>query len=307
MIVIDGERYLVSMLGGEVGWVRNVKAAGGNVTIRHGRREKVHLEDVAMDQRATVLKAYLMRAPSARPHFSVDKDASLSEFERVAAQFPVFRVIPVTVSRVSGRSVSATRTERNRTLPGDEIIRNPIRSITDAITIGRGPHDVWPWLVQMGAGRAGWYSYDFIDNGGRLSADRILPEFQSIAIGTLFPAVPGATDAFVVEACEVGRSIVLSWTPKLNGMPNTTWAFVLEELEPGYTRLIERGRVRSPYRPYGLPEWLANRLAPVANAVMVRKHLHGIAQRAEARASCPPNRLLQLEKNCYVKSPKTSI
>jgi deazaflavin-dependent oxidoreductase (nitroreductase family) len=93
MVVIEGERYLVSMLGAEADWVRNVKAAGGNVTLRHGRREDVHLEEVAPDRRASVLKAYLKRAPGARPHLPVDKDAPLSEFEQVAAQFPVFRVV----------------------------------------------------------------------------------------------------------------------------------------------------------------------------------------------------------------------
>jgi hypothetical protein len=94
MAVVEGERFLVSMLGEEVGWVRNVKAAGGNVTLRHGYREEVRLEEVPADLRAPVLKAYLKRAPGARPHLPVHKDAPLSDFERVAAQFPVFRVIP---------------------------------------------------------------------------------------------------------------------------------------------------------------------------------------------------------------------
>src|SRR6185295_9656671 len=92
MALIEGERYLVSMLGAEVDWVRNVKAAGGNVTLRHGRREEVHLEEVAADQRAPVLKAYLKRAPGARPHLPIHEDAPLSEFEQVSTQFPVFRV-----------------------------------------------------------------------------------------------------------------------------------------------------------------------------------------------------------------------
>ncbi|HZS06517.1 MAG TPA: nitroreductase/quinone reductase family protein [Blastocatellia bacterium] len=92
MVAVEGERYLVSMLGAEVEWVRNVKAAGGNVTLRHGRREEVHLEEVAADQRAPVLKAYLKRAPGARPHLPINKDARLSEFEQVSTQFPVFRV-----------------------------------------------------------------------------------------------------------------------------------------------------------------------------------------------------------------------
>jgi hypothetical protein len=94
MVVVEGERYLVSMLGAEVGWVRNVKAAGGNVTLRHGRREEVRLEEVPASQRAPVLKAYLKRAPGARPHLPVDKDAPLSKFEQISSQFPVFRVVP---------------------------------------------------------------------------------------------------------------------------------------------------------------------------------------------------------------------
>src|SRR6266511_4575456 len=69
MVLIEGERYLVSMLGAEADWVQNIKAAGGNGALRHGHREEVHLEEVAADRRAPVLKAYLKRAPSARPHF----------------------------------------------------------------------------------------------------------------------------------------------------------------------------------------------------------------------------------------------
>ena len=100
MVVVEGERYLVSMLGEEVDWVRNVKAAGGNVTLRHGRREEVCLEEVTADQRAPVLKAYLKRAPGARPHLPIHKDAPLSEFEQVSPQFPVFRVVPRNVDRM---------------------------------------------------------------------------------------------------------------------------------------------------------------------------------------------------------------
>ncbi len=93
MVSMNGERYLVSMLGTEAGWVRNVQAAEGRAVLRHGRREAVCLEEVPVDQRAPILKAYLQRAPGARGHVSVDKDAPLSEFEHVAAQYPVFRVL----------------------------------------------------------------------------------------------------------------------------------------------------------------------------------------------------------------------
>jgi hypothetical protein len=92
MVVDDGERYLVSMLGADANWVLNVRAAGGKATLRHGITEQVLLEEVAVDQRARILKAYLYRAPGARPHVPVDKDAPLSEFERIAPDFPVFRL-----------------------------------------------------------------------------------------------------------------------------------------------------------------------------------------------------------------------
>ena len=92
--VVDGERYLVSMLGEDTNWVRNVRAAGGEVVLWHGRCEEVRLEEVAPDRRAPVLKAYLQRAPNARAHVPIDEDAPLAEFERVANRFPAFRVAP---------------------------------------------------------------------------------------------------------------------------------------------------------------------------------------------------------------------
>jgi len=93
MTVVEGERFLVSMLGADVAWVRNLRAAGGNALLRHGRTERVRLEEVAASQRGPVLKAYLERAPGARPHLPVDKDAPLHEFEAIAPRIPVFRVV----------------------------------------------------------------------------------------------------------------------------------------------------------------------------------------------------------------------
>lgn len=100
MALVDGQRYLVSMLGENVAWVRNIRAAGGKAVLRHGRREAVRLEEVPASRRAPVLKAYLQRAPGARPQVAVNKDAPLSEFERIAAAFPVFRVLTVGASGV---------------------------------------------------------------------------------------------------------------------------------------------------------------------------------------------------------------
>jgi hypothetical protein len=90
---VHGERYLVSMLGESVNWVRNVRAAAGEAVLRHGRREEVRLDEVGAEQRAPILKAYVGRAPNARTHIRVDEDAPLQEFERVAPRFPVFRVV----------------------------------------------------------------------------------------------------------------------------------------------------------------------------------------------------------------------
>ena len=89
----DGERYLVSVLGEESEWVRNVRAAGGDATIRHGRRQRVRLVEVPVNQRAPALKAYLKRALGARPLFEVDHKASSEEFERIAPKYPVFRIV----------------------------------------------------------------------------------------------------------------------------------------------------------------------------------------------------------------------
>jgi len=94
MVKLDGERYLVSMLGSEATWVRNLRAAGGRALLRHGRTEQVLLEEVGVEKRARILKTYLHLAPGARPHIPVDKDAPLDEFQAIAAKFPVFRLKP---------------------------------------------------------------------------------------------------------------------------------------------------------------------------------------------------------------------
>lgn len=87
-----GQRYLVAMLGNEANWVRNVRAAGGEAQLRHGRHERVRLEEIAPAMRAPILRRYLQLAPGARAHFPVDRHAPLREFERIAEDFPVFRV-----------------------------------------------------------------------------------------------------------------------------------------------------------------------------------------------------------------------
>jgi len=92
MTELNGERYLVSMLGNEANWVQNVRAAGGKAMLRHGISERVLLKEVEVDQRAPVIQAFLRHAPGARPHIPVGKDAPLSEFEKIAPGYPVFQI-----------------------------------------------------------------------------------------------------------------------------------------------------------------------------------------------------------------------
>ena len=175
------------------------------------------------------------------------------------------------------RSVRADRDERTRALPGDGLIPDPIGPATFAVTIRRPPRRVWPWLAQMGAGsRAGWYSYDFIDNGRRPSARRVVPDLQRLAVGMVFPALPGATDGFILRAYEPERFLTLSW-PALDGSLLTTWTFVLEGTDNGCTRLIVRNWAGRGYRFKGLPMWLIK----LGHFIMQRKQLLGIATRAE--------------------------
>ena len=94
-------------------------------------------------------------------------------------------------------SIRAEGNERTRTLPGDYWIPRATGSFTHAITIAAPPSAVWPWLVQMGAGRGGWYSYDFLDNRGYHSARAVMPEYQSLSVGSLMPALPGSISSTV--------------------------------------------------------------------------------------------------------------
>jgi pimeloyl-ACP methyl ester carboxylesterase len=179
------------------------------------------------------------------------------------------------------QSVRATHEERTRALPGDEQIPRAIDTLTHGVTIQRPPRDVWPWLVQMGAGsRAGWYSYDWLDNGRQRSATRIVPGLQHPAVGTIFPAMPGMTDAFVVLAIEPERLLILGLLSP-NGATEMTWTFCLDEVAPGVTRLLVRARGGPGYRFHGLPLQLTRAVVRVVHFIMQRKQLLGIAKRAE--------------------------
>lgn len=179
------------------------------------------------------------------------------------------------------RSVAATADEQVRQLPGDALIAEAAGQLTHAITIQRPRRDVWPWLVQMGAGsRAGWYSYDRLDNGGKPSAQRIIPSLQHVVVGTLFPALPGRTDGFSVLHVEHDAHLVLGWLAS-DGTPITTWAFVLEDAGPSTTRLVVRSRASRRYPFFGLPSFIGLPVVRTVHFIMQRRQLLGLAERVE--------------------------
>jgi hypothetical protein len=178
--------------------------------------------------------------------------------------------------------VQASARERSLTLPGDILIPDAVETLTHAITINCSRHELWPWLVQMGAGRAGWYSYDLLDNGGRHSAEQILRGLQHPPVGAVFPALPGRTDGFVLIEQEPTHWLVLEW-PSPDGRAIVTWAFVLHELGHNLTRLVVRVRASDQYSFHGLPKAMGLLLAKIVHFIMERKQLIEIARRAEGR------------------------
>ncbi|HEX5826125.1 MAG TPA: hypothetical protein VFY23_01275 [Candidatus Limnocylindrales bacterium] len=199
--------------------------------------------------------------------------------------------------------------EALRRLPGDELVPDASAVDTRGITIAAPPEAVWPWLVQMGYGRGGWYSYDVMDMRGR-SADTIVPELQSLAVGDLVPTDPDG--GFVVRSIDPGRSLVLGVDAEvlaarrekaLEKVPvglaasgklletsvppqfAASWAFVLEPDGAGGSRLIERfrawfgaatpgSRAAGPFMGFGV-------------FVMMRRQMLGIRARAERLAGAP--------------------
>jgi hypothetical protein len=169
----------------------------------------------------------------------------------------------------------ATGEELARRMPGDEIVRRPTFDATRAVTIDASPEDIWPWLVQIGFGRAGWYSYDLFDNLGRHSSERVVVDLQHIQVGDLVPLGPGEKSGMFVKGFVVNRSM-LWWTGK-NGQ--TTWAWGLYPIPGGATRLVTRVRTPFSWAQPMSAVWLV--LTEVADFPMMRKSLLGIKRRAE--------------------------
>jgi hypothetical protein len=179
----------------------------------------------------------------------------------------------------------ATDAELERPMAGDELVKDSPhvnnRAITNAVTINARPTDVWPWLVQMGHGRGGMYSYDWIDRlMGVLDQDstcELLPQYQHLEVGEAIPMGDGPS--WPVAAIEPNRSLVLDIPA-----PGTQiiWSYGVHETDEAQTRLV----LRITYST-SLNRLLAILLLQVIDPgsfLMTRKHLLGIKQRAEALA-----------------------
>jgi hypothetical protein len=177
-------------------------------------------------------------------------------------------------------------------LHGDALLPDATGRLTDGITIDAPPARIWPWLLQMGGGRAGFYSLDALDNANRPSARELHPALQALEVGQVIPATPDGTDGFEVLAIEPERALVLGGlfdpeakrqlpfaAPRPAHFWQVTWAFVLETLDPQRTRL--HVRVRAAFSPD--QRLHATWITPV-HWLMETTQLRNLKRRAEGRA-----------------------
>jgi hypothetical protein len=174
----------------------------------------------------------------------------------------------------------ATPAEVAAPLPGDDLVARPTVEATRALTIAAPPETVWPWIVQMGYGRAGFYSIALVERAlglhGLHNADMILPEFQHLAVGDQVPQTP--TAGWTVRALDAPHLLV--WAAG----DMYSWTWVLQPLNGGWTRLIVRTRIRYPRTPL----WAVFFVLQEAGGefLMLRQMLLGLKARAERSAEC---------------------
>ncbi|NNG17924.1 MAG: hypothetical protein HKM89_15720 [Gemmatimonadales bacterium] len=186
------------------------------------------------------------------------------------APLVVLATLFYTLYRPWALSWGATDQEVARPMVGDGIVEQPTFDATRAVTINAPAARIWPWLVQMGYQRAGFYSWDLLDNAGIPSAERILPQFQGLKVGDLVPLSDDA-DAEVV-ALEPDSTLLLVF----RSGETFTWAWGLYQIDAEHTRLISRLR----WRATGV---FSRFILDPFEIIMMRKCLLGIKRRAEAR------------------------
>jgi hypothetical protein len=189
-----------------------------------------------------------------------------------------------------------TDDELLRSIPGDEIVPYPKSEVNCAITINASASQIWPWFVQLGCQRGGWYSYDLLDNGGVASADSILPEHQQLQVGDFVKAVPNGSFGFPVAALQPERALILGGV--INTRTGTTTdlkdsdlqsyfaglqTFLLDEIGERNTRLLFHCRM--DWNPSLLNGIIMRGILEPVTFVMGRKMLLNLKHRIEAQAS----------------------
>jgi hypothetical protein len=171
------------------------------------------------------------------------------------------------------RTWGATPAEAAATMHGDNLLPQAQYVCTRAIDIDAPPGDVWPWLVQVGYRRAGWYAGDLLDNFARPSIRRIVPELQDLRVGQWLSMVPRPSErtAFVVDSSQEPEWLL--WRT-----PNRSWAWHLIPLPGGRTRLINRLKTRYEWRRPLVP--ITVLMMECADFAMMRRMLGGIRDRA---------------------------
>lgn len=192
-------------------------------------------------------------------------------------------------------NAGATPKEIKGPFPGADIVPGGKRTPTMGITLDAPPSRVWPWLVQMGCDRAGWYSWDRLDNAGRPSATRLHPEWQSLQVGQRLAADPSGAHWFEVAALEPERFLGLRATLTPLGRPypasgprpprfiDSLWAFQLKPLPQERTRLLVSGY--SAQRPWLLTTLNGLLFWEPAHWLMQTRQFKNLQRRAESSAS----------------------
>lgn len=170
-----------------------------------------------------------------------------------------------------------------RVLDGDDVVAEAHHVLDHTIDIEAPPSMVWPWLMQLGCDRGGWYSIDRLDNGGRPSVEHLVPEWSTRCAGDKLAASPKADGFFDVYSVTPQRSLVIgNELERLGGRLKMSWAFVLQPLGADATRLITRVRARGTPR---WSEWLQGAvLYPPVHAMMQRAQLQRLKRLAEREA-----------------------
>ena len=198
------------------------------------------------------------------------------QIRAAVADLPWYLVTPLL--RHWHRTWGATQAEVVAAMPGDHLLTGAQYRCTRAITIDATPGEVWPWLVQVGYRRAGWYAGDLLDNFARPSVWRIVPELQDLRVGQWLSMVPRPSErtAFVVDSFDAP-----SWL--LWRTPNRSWAWRLIPQAGERTRLITRMKTVYEWRRPLTP--ITVLLMECADYPMMRRMLRGIRDRAEAEQS----------------------